>query len=340
MSQATCPAWVFNPSDCEPSTGSRRDIFAEAREKYTIPDLWRSFGFEGEPKASCRSPFREDRTPSFSIFDDGQAFTDHASGEGGDVIEFVRLALGGCDHKAVRDWFGERLGIDHYDFFAAPKPTKAPEPPKAIQWPSELLEGTAATWDAFAARRNLTSSGAWVLVKSGILRFAMIDGAKCFIVTDNERRAAEIRRIDGKPFGKSKAFPLPGVDKQWLPGANLLRGEPQDVAVMLVEGGTDLLTAVDLYVRYRKVHGGANNWQPVALLGGSCKKLAPECASLIRGRHVRIVPDADATGDTMRDHWTELFRNLECTVDTVTLPRGTDLTDHAAEIQPSQLFSK
>ena len=168
----------------------------------------------------------------------------------------------------------------------------------------------------------------------------MIDGVKCFVVTDNARRAGEIRRIDGKPFGNSKAYPLSGVDKSWLPGASLLMDAPQDVSVMLVEGAPDLLTAVDLYVRYRKHHGGANYWQPTALLGAGCKNLDLECAELIRGRHVRIVPDADDSGDRMRSHWTEVFRNLECSVDSVTLPRGTDLTDNAAEIQPITLFSK
>ena len=71
------------------ASGHRRDLFAEAREKYTIADIWHAFGYEGQPKSNCKSPFREDRSPSFSIFDDGRAWTDHATGEGGDVIEFV-----------------------------------------------------------------------------------------------------------------------------------------------------------------------------------------------------------------------------------------------------------
>ena len=71
-----------------------RNIFAEARERYTIADIWNAFGFAGVPKSSCKSPFREDRTPSFSIFDDGRAFADHATSEGGDVIEFARHHAG------------------------------------------------------------------------------------------------------------------------------------------------------------------------------------------------------------------------------------------------------
>ena len=43
-----------------------------AKERIRIPDLWRELGLEGEPKKTCRCPFHEDRSPSFSIFDDGK----------------------------------------------------------------------------------------------------------------------------------------------------------------------------------------------------------------------------------------------------------------------------
>jgi hypothetical protein len=84
------------------------DLFAEAREAYRIGDAWQMLRLPGEPKASCRSPFRDDHSPSFTIFDDGKAWKDHATGDGGDVVEFIRHAIGG-DHRAVRDWLKERL---------------------------------------------------------------------------------------------------------------------------------------------------------------------------------------------------------------------------------------
>ena len=77
----------------------------------------------------------------------------------------------------------------------------------------------------------------------------------------------------------------------------------------------------------------------MAILGAGCKAIDPECANLIRGRHVRLVPDADDAGDRMATHWTEVFRNLGCPVDVVTLPRGTDLSDHLQTINPNELFS-
>jgi hypothetical protein len=66
----------------------------EAKARLTIPILWKRLGLPGESAKSCRSPFREDRSPSFSVFADGQAFFDFGRGEGGDQIPFLAQALG------------------------------------------------------------------------------------------------------------------------------------------------------------------------------------------------------------------------------------------------------
>jgi hypothetical protein len=316
-------------------TAAPQDLFSEAREKYSIADAWHLLGLDGEPKSSCKSPFRADRSPSFSIHSDGKAWTDHATGDGGDVIEFIRHGIGG-DHKDVREWLRARIGT----YTAPTAPAKASQAPKVIQWPGEMIEGTTATWEAFAKHRGLTFPAVHAMVQAGILRFIKLpDGAKCYVVTDGSHRAAEIRRMDGKPFGESKAYPLRGVDKSWLPGIELLSGAPKTTAVLITEGATDLLSAIDLYSRYRRHHEGRDSWQPVALLGAGCKNLHTEAAKLIRGRRVRIAPDADAAGDIMADHWSGLLRKIGCEVDVVTLPKGTDLTDHLLTLSPTDLFS-
>lgn len=333
---------TYEPTPQRPSTSQPfRDIFTEARDRFTINDLWQVFGYSGIPKGTVKSPFRDERQASFSVHSDGKAWKDHSTGESGDVIEFVRHALGGCDYNSVRKWIGERLGIERFDCVPAPsKPTKKLESKKVIQWPAGIRDGNTGAWVAFATSRGIAQSTAWVLVKSGIVRPCTLDGHDCYIVTDGSYRAAEIRRVDGTPFGASKAYPLRGVDKSWLPGVELLRQAPQETGVLITEGATDLLAAVDLYARYRRNNGRTESWQSVTLLGASCRTLHPEAIELIRGRYVRLVPDADDAGDRMREHWENLFRRLGCTVDTVTLPRGTDLTDHLSTISPIDLFSK
>jgi hypothetical protein len=310
------------------------DLFQQAREAYTIADAWQMLRLPGEPKASCRSPFRDERNPSFSIFDNGRGWKDHASGEGGDVVEFIRVALG-CDHREVREWLQERLGIDYHD---VPHAARKPEPVKAIQWPGDLLTGNEATWGAFAAKMRMTPLAVEAAVQSGVLRFTKINGVRCYVVTDEARRAAEIRRCDGGMFGQTKAYPLPGVDKSWLPGADILRGSPKFTGIFLTEGPKDYLAALSLYSRYRRTEAGVNSWCPAALLGAKCKRLHPELVPWFRGRRVRMVPDGDTAGDEMADHWKALLLNLGCTVDVVRMPRGKDLFDLANELEPEGLF--
>lgn len=318
------------------------NVFKSAKEHYTIHGLWQVFGYPGKPETSCKSPFRDDKKPSFSVFDGGRKWKDHATGDGGDIIEFLKFALPG-DYPEVRQWLAERLNIDMLDGKLAPSsspvlPNESPQ--RKIQWPSELLEGYEATWQAFANLRGYCYGSVSVMVRSGILRFTKIDGKKCFAVLDREHRAAEIRALDRTLFfNKSKAYPLVGVDKTWLVGANMLRVAGPDTSVLLCEGATDLLTAIDLNFKYKKRLKGSRSWLPVALLGAGCKNLAPECAGLIKGRKVRIVPDADEDGNKMAEHWAQTFHSLGCQVDTVQLDPGQDLTDAAPNLESQLLFS-
>ena len=88
-----------------------------AKEKITIPDLWRLRNWPGKPGRSCRVPWREDRAPSGSVFADGKLFYDFASGETVDAPgllarvegltpraacqQFIGLAGGGTEQRAM-----------------------------------------------------------------------------------------------------------------------------------------------------------------------------------------------------------------------------------------------
>lgn len=320
----------------------KADLFAEARAAYTIPDAWQMLRLPGEPKSSgtMRSPLREESNPSFVIFDEGRAWKDHGTGDGGDVIEFIRHAIGG-DHRAVRDWLKERSGIDYFDHGdgkTSSRPAKAPEAPKRIEWPAELVDGTEATWHAFSKKLGIRYAATHHAVTAGILRFCKIDGVRCYVVTDTANRAAEIRRCDGGLFNGKKAFPLKGVDKSWLPGIQLVKVTPKTTGILLTEGPKDYLAALHLYTTYKRDLDGKNSWLPAAVLGAGCSKLHPELVPWLRGRRVRVVPDGDDAGDRMAETWKALLLDLKCTVDVVKLPRGKDLFDLRAEIQPEGLF--
>ena len=311
------------------------DLFKQARETLTVFQAWEMLGLQGEAKANCRSPFRDEKSPSFTIYKNGTKWKDHGEQIGGDVVEFIKHAIGG-DHSDVRRWLQERIGT-----LEAPRATtKAPTVKKVIQYRSTITEGTERHWRAMARARNFNHVTVKFLATFGLVKFMRYDGKNCFIVTDATNRNAEIRNLDGTLFSNGKkACPLAGVDKSWLIGAELLNHSP-DANVLLMEGATDFLTAWDMNVIFRQDKSvRESKWLPVALLGATCKALHPKCAALLAGRHVRIVPDGDKSGDDMRDHWTALLQGIGCSVDIVELPRGKDLTDLRNEIKPIELFT-
>lgn len=303
-------------------------------------------GLPGEPKqhGNMRSPFHEDRTPSFSIHSQGLKWKDWSAKQGeigGDGVAFVMAALN-CDYAEARRWWMERQGIDWQGNppkggfkFNAGIPVSSP--PKRIEWPELLAHGNVSTRRKFAESRGLSHATVNVLMHSRMLGFLAVDGHECFAVLDPENRSAEIRRIDRGTFGKTKAYPLRGVDKSWPPGLHYAKDAPKDCGILLCEGATDFLTAWDLYVSHRKA--GGEPWVPCALLGASCKTLHPQAERIMRGRTVQLVPDGDEAGDKMADHWRELLLGIGCTVTVVKLPRGRDLSDERANIQPGDLYA-
>ena len=80
---------------------------SEAKDRLRIPTLWRRLVLPGEPPACdgvCRSPFREDSSPSFSIYAGGTRFKDHGSGDGGDAITFLAMARRIGNREAVLEF--------------------------------------------------------------------------------------------------------------------------------------------------------------------------------------------------------------------------------------------
>lgn len=327
------------------SHGHEVDIFGEFRQRYTIPDVWQLLGVSGDPKPSCCCPWREEKNPSFSIYEDGRKFKDHAGDTQGDVIEFVRHSAG-LDYKETRRWCAEQLGIDLKSGSRPIEPIKirkreprkeTPKPPKEIEWPcDELLEGDQKVWNWFMRKRQYSRPGVWAMVKAGFLRFARVHGHKAFVVTDETQKCAEIRRLDGKRWFEEgpKAYPLSGVDKSWPLGFSMHSTERQFLAI---EGSTDFLSAVDLFAIHRKRVREAP-WLPIGILGASVREFAPEFLGALEGAHVRICADPDDDGEIACFEWGRRFRDAGATVDLVALPPGKDLSDAREEVTPEDLF--
>ncbi len=101
-----------------------RNRIEEAKARFTIPILWRMFGLPGKPARSCRSPFREDRSPSFSIYEEDRRWFDNANHEGGDAVDFLAKIKGISNAEA----YFELLQMVDGPADAKPvAPTRSPE---------------------------------------------------------------------------------------------------------------------------------------------------------------------------------------------------------------------
>jgi DNA primase len=52
---------------------------------------------------ACRSPFRRDRHPSISVYDNDRRWKDHGTGEGGNAMDFLAKARHLSSREACRD---------------------------------------------------------------------------------------------------------------------------------------------------------------------------------------------------------------------------------------------
>lgn len=271
------------------------------KERLLIPDLWLRLGLPGQPGATCRSPFRRDRSPSFSIYEGGRRWKDHATGEGGDAIAFLAHACQVDEAEAVRRFravAGEPLPLPPGPGKGGSRDRRRLTPLHPQEPPAALRPGTQAELQAVARSRGLSVEAVALAQSLRTLAFGRVCGHACWVLGDDSGLVREARRLDGLPFpargglGERKAHTLRGSRKDWPCGAAVLRRYPAFRTLLVVEGGPDYLAALHFAL-------GCGVWDalPVAMLGRSTGGLiAPEALALMAGRRVRLYPHADADG--------------------------------------------
>jgi len=313
----------LNPHWVDPALGAV-DL-ALAKQIVIIPDLWNYFGLDGIPGPSCRSPFRRDRSPSFSIYAEGRRFRDFGLGIDGDQLDFL------CMARPVMDWWMAR------DFLIAMATHKielgtavpVPLPPSAFNFDAvstkpqlpESRKGTDTEIAKLAALRGLSRGGLRHASDIGILRFGTCCGHRCWFVSDDSGWCMEARRLDGEYFPAipgglpaRKAHTLKGSSKSWPVGAANIGGSDVNV-VIVAEGGPDLLAACDLTFRLRR-----SDCRAVGMLGrGVGGRLHSQGTPLFAGKRVRIVPhnDGDGGGIAAAISWGQQLIAVGADVDTV-----------------------
>jgi hypothetical protein len=88
------------------------DLLRRAIERVSVAWLWNHFGYPPRCTNPVKSPWREDRNPSFSVYDEGRLFKDHGNGESGDSFDFYQRSLK-LDARDAFVGFVELAGLGH-----------------------------------------------------------------------------------------------------------------------------------------------------------------------------------------------------------------------------------
>ncbi len=331
-----------------PSAPAVNSTVAEIKSRFTLRDVAANLGLELPTRdgVKFRSPLRHDRNPSCTIKAD--VLFDWSTGEHFDAIDLYAAAKNISNGEAIRE-LAERLNVaGRTPERAKAQPVRASKPPTPEEPAAPVaFDESQPTDDDFAAILAARSwpedalSGLLLAHDLGVLRFGNICGCPCWIVTDESRRIAEARRLDGKPFsavgtlGERKAHTIRGSVKSWPVGLRL-RIVPErlrELAVVLVEGGPDLMAAyavlARLPVRARDVH-------PVAMLGTSAT-ITPDALGTHGCRPVVILAHGDDPGREAGRRWGKQLSGAGCRVTARNLPDGKDLSDLLTKHAPADL---
>ena len=293
---------------------SGQSTLSQAKTRLNIQGLWRHFSFEGEPKASCHCPWREDHKPSFSVNPDGTLWNDFATGEGGDVVDFLQRASGLSKTDACRKFIELAGGrFTSAPDTARPQCKPAAARPKAV-FPG-FTDGTPADIQYLASLRKIGREGIEFARERGLLRFGILKDLPAWVVTDAAGVNAQARRTDGQQWEhiRAKAWTLPGSWASWPIG--IMEAQPFP-AIALCEGGPDFLAAHYLALWEQASHPSKRDAScvPVAMLGAS-QRIHADALPLFAGKRVRIFGHDDEAGRGAVERWAAQLASVGGDVD-------------------------
>jgi len=111
----------------------------ECKQRLPLPQLMANLGFGEFSKRSCRCPFHEDQTASFSVFpvENRWGWKCHAGCGEGDEVDFIKKAKGVDTREAIRLYRELVGGFPVSSSAATPAPAKtnsSTEPVNDVVW--------------------------------------------------------------------------------------------------------------------------------------------------------------------------------------------------------------
>lgn len=269
----------------------------EIAARLDIRQIWKVLSLPGQPGKCVCSPFRNEKRPSFSVYEEGGRwrFKDHASGEHGDALDFIARARGGCSAAEALTWARAFLGL--------PERQAAAGGHVAVKrkWMPDLRPGSAVELNQLSERRGFGVEALRLAERRGFFGFAEFAGTTCWAVRDRRRQIMEFRRLDGRLFDAYKDLPVrkshcTGAGKSW-PLAIEEAAEFPKVAWM--EGAADFVAAFNFLLAEGKEDAVA----PVAMLGAANHRIAEEALRILTGKMVVLYPHVDEAGQNAARDW-------------------------------------
>jgi hypothetical protein len=192
--------------------------------------------------------------------------------------------------------------------------------------------------ETLSALRGLSMEALALMHTHGLLRRCRWKGHACFVI--RQGTFAQVRRMDGGLLPRPdedpvKALNLPGSGGSFLIPGGL--GDPS-VPVLLTEGAVSVLEAAETVLRADEIAGRLHPVAVVAAVSAGSRFRKAELAALA-GRRIRIIPDADSSGQTAAAEWIMPLRARGCTVDSLRLPPGLkDLGEALRKLPPDDPY--
>jgi hypothetical protein len=242
----------------------RRIEASDIKARYTVLDVWRMLMPHSCPAKDgvVHSPFRDDRTPSFSVSKQGTRWKDFASDEGGDALDFYARATG-CSLADAIQKLAEGLGQ---------APVLPPPPPK--RKPVHVVTAEQRELEQRASGGFASGMGNEESVLRGLLAKKQID----LKVARSLFLEGSLGAIDGKPvylypFGAKCRHELESSrSTRWLTGGDCghvwrhqCLASPHIKHVTILEGESDtmrLMSLVPQGLRTLLIAAPGASWKP------------------------------------------------------------------------------
>lgn len=258
----------------------------QARQNLPLPDLMAKMGFGEFAKSSVRSPFRDEKSPSWGIYESAGRwrFKDHGTGEGGDEIDFIEKAEG-LDRKAAIERFCELAG-------AQKRPQRQEEKPAPTKY---SLNGSKPLWEKL--REAADNEFLAKLAESRGLEFTTMEWARDIGILGNK---------DGFPAFKNGEGAHHKAENGWrfLPSGieceALTFGDKESRDVYVFESQWDALAIVDAL----DIEAASKKFY-VVTRGAGNGKLAGKFAD---GKNIYVFPQNDppkSNGKIPSETWWE-----------------------------------